>query len=174
MTRFLKTILFILLSLSTVESQISGQLFQYDFELPAPGIEVYLNESSNTVFSDFDGFFTLDVPENIVSSDLIIKALDLTIQIKNIDLNNLELNLGKILLPQIKSLGLDEFDSLSEAEKESCVPMYCWLELIGYYKTDELDKDYLKLNCTDKITDFVYDINSKTVKVDWSVVENCQ
>ena len=174
MKSILVKIFFCVISLNVVQSQISGQLFQYDLDFSLPGANIYLKGDKKVIQSDFDGFFELPIPTDHEKSDLIMSFGELTLEINNIALDNKEINLGKIILPEFRSIEIDEYEKLTQSEKENCMPIYCWAELLGYLMMDKLKDDYLQLNCSNKITDFEYDSKSKTVKIDWAIIKDCQ
>ena len=153
-------------------AQISGQLFQYESEFP--GVQVYFKYFDQKVESDFDGHFKLPIPSGTEEKDLIIDLGGMIIEIQNVELGNGKLDLGKIQLPVFKSIEIVEFEQLSESEKASCYPIYCWTELLGYLYSNKLEHKYLTMNCQQKITDFEYDSTTKTVKVEWNSIKDCQ
>lgn len=161
-------------------AQISGQLFQYESEFPAGKISI--DKESDYVESDFDGNFEIEIPEKVEKFELIINLnqgnphayfKSLKIIIENIK-NTSKIDLGKIILPSFKSIEIDEYEQLSESEKENCYPIYCWTQLLGYTFTNKLENDYLTLNCKNKITEFEYNPVTKTVSVDWNLIKDCE
>lgn len=162
-------------------AQISGQLFQHESEFPAGKISI--DKESDYVESDFDGNFEIEIPKNVKKFDLTInlnqgnphvyfKALKIIIE--NIKIENVsKIDLGKINLPTFKSIEMVEYEQLNETEKENCYPIYCWTELVGYTYTNKLENEFLTLNYQQIITDFEYNIETKTIKVDWKKIKNC-
>ncbi len=153
-------------------AQISGQLFLDKSEIP--GIEVYLKNSDIKTNSDFDGFFELQLPKGTAKGDLIIKDWELSVEIRNLEFKTTKLDLGKIELPTFKSIDIEEYEQLSESEKESCYPIKHYANLLGYWYTNKLENEYLILNCKNKITEFEYNPNTKTVSVDWNLIKECK
>ena len=98
----------------------------------------------------------------------------MTIEIQNLEFDTTNLDLGIIELPAFKSIEINEFEELTESEKENCYPIYCWTQLLGYTDTNELENEYLTLNCKEKITEFEYDRTTKTVTLDWSIIKECE
>lgn len=165
-----------------VNAQICGELSQY--EVSYPNAKVSIEGQPDSVKADFDGVFKLEIPEKTEKVNLIID-LDqefpnnnfpqLKIIIQNLELTNLlKLDLGKIELPIFKSIGIDEYEQLSESEKESCVASYHWAELNGYYYTNKLENEYLTLNCREKITEFEFNPKTKVITVDWNSIKECE
>ncbi|WP_299436611.1 hypothetical protein [uncultured Maribacter sp.] len=179
--KFYISILIIVFS-GIAKAQISGQLFQYESEFPAGKISI--DKETDYVESDFDGNFKIGIPKNAEKFDLILNLnqgnphtyfKSLKIIIENINLKNTSnIDLGKINLPSFKSIEIAEYEKLNESEKEHCYPIYCWTELLGYTYTNKLENEYLKLNCQQEITDFEYNKKTKTVKVDWKNIKNCE
>jgi len=165
-------IFYLITSIGLANSQISGQLFQYDSET-TPGVQISLTGSKYTTQSNFDGYFELPISSRDENINLVFMFGGLTLEIQNIEPKTQKIELGKLILPEFKSIGIEEYNNLTEPEKENCLPIYCWAELLGYLNTNQLENDYLELNCNDKITDFEYDSKSKKVKVDWQIVKIC-
>ena len=155
-----------------VNAQISGQLIQDESEIP--GIQVYFKNSEQKVESDFDGYFKLPIPKGNEKDVLILSGFGITIEIQDVEIDTTKIDLGKIEFPALKSIKINEYDKLTETEKENCYPIYHWTELVGYYYTRELEKDYLTLNCNQEITNSEYNSVNKTIKVDWNTIRNCK
>ena len=153
-------------------AQISGQLFQYESEFP--GVQVYFKSSEQKVESDFDGFFKSLIPKGNEKNDLILSGYGMTIEIQNFISDSTMLDLGKIEIPTFKSIEINEYEQLTEPKKENCYPIYHWTQLIGYTYTLELENDYITLNCEQKITDFEYNSETKTIKINWNIIKNCE
>lgn len=153
-------------------AQISGQLFLEESEIP--GIQVYFKNSERKVESDFEGYFKLHIPKGTEKNDLILSGYGITIEIQNVEIDTTNFDLGKIEFPAFKSIKINEYDKLTETEKENCYPLYHWTELVGYYYTKKLEKDYLTFNCNEEITNFEYNSVSKTIKVEWNTIKNCK
>jgi hypothetical protein len=153
-------------------AQISGQLFQYESELPLA--EVYLKNSDKKVESDFDGYFKLPITIETKKCNLIFNLGELIIEIQNVEFDSSKLDLGKIHLPEFKSIEIDEYNELTESEKDNCRAIYHWTQLIGYLYTNELQNDYLDLNCKKRIKKFEFNPITKTVIVDWNLMTECK
>ena len=153
-------------------AQISGQLFQDKSEFP--GIEIYFKNSEQKVESDFDGYFSIEVPKGNKKNDLIINVYGLKVLILNIEDEKGKLNLGKIELPIFKSIEISEFEQLSKKEKESCQPVYHYAQLLGYFYTNKLENEYLLLNCEEKIKNFEYNSETKIITLEWRTIKNCE
>ncbi|WP_157588884.1 hypothetical protein [Psychroserpens burtonensis] len=165
------SILILVLS-GIANAQISGQLFQDESEFP--GVQVYFKNSDKKVESDFDGYFKLEIPSRIEKSDLILSGYGITIEIKNLEFDTAKLDLGKIEFPAFKIIDIDEFEKLTKLEKQNCYPIYCWTDLLGYSYTNELENEFLTLNCKEKITEFEFNQIAKTITLDWNTIKNCE
>jgi hypothetical protein len=162
-----------LVYIGSANAQITGQFVDEEFGIP--GIEVYLKNSNQKVESDFDGYFTIPIPSKNLRYNLIIKThLELTIEIQNLELKGDKLDLGEIKLPIYKVIDSDEYTQLTKLEKENCYPIYCWTQLLGYYFTNELEKNNLTLNCKENISKFEFNSSSKRVIVDWNEIKHCK
>ena len=153
-------------------AQISGQIFQDESGIP--GVEIYFKSSDKKTASDFDGFFKLQIPESREKDDLILKDHILLVEIRNLEFGFAKIDLGKIELPTFKSISIEEYEQLSQSEKESCYPIKHYANLLGYLYTNKLENEYLILNCKKKITEFEYNPNTKTVSVDWNLIKQCE
>jgi hypothetical protein len=163
----------LILAFSGIASaQISGQLFQDESEIP--GVEIYFKNSNKKTESDFDGFFKLQIPDGTGKDDLILKDRGLYVEIRNLEFGFTKLELGEIELPIFKSISIEEYEQLSELEKDSCYPIKHWADLLGYLYTNKLENEYLILNCKNKITKFEFNPDTKTVSVDWNLIKHCE
>ncbi|WP_152593040.1 carboxypeptidase-like regulatory domain-containing protein, partial [Jejuia pallidilutea] len=155
-----------------VFSQVSGTILMDSLSLP--GAEIKFKKSDKGVMADFDGNFVLPLESEIKNNILVISYAGLSIEIKNIELKNGKLNIGEFEIPYFKDISITEFEQLSESEKENCLPTYCWGQLLGYFSTDKLEKEYLTLNCREKITEFEFNPTTKTIIVDWNLIKECK
>ena len=153
-------------------AQISGQLFQYGHELPLA--EIYFKNSKERTQSDFNGNFRLQISGQIKNVDLILDLGEMQVEINGFGLDQSRLDLGKLVLPEFKSISIAEFDNLSDSEQESCREIYHWTQLVGYYDTNKLENNFLILNCKNRIIDFEFNPTKKTVTVDWSSMKACK
>jgi hypothetical protein len=169
-TFYISILIFVLSGIAN--AQISGQLFQNRSEIP--GIEVYFKNSEQKVESDFNGYFKLPMPKGTEKNDLILSGYGITIEIQNVEIDTTKYDLEKFEFPAFKSIKINEYDKLTETEKENCYPIYHWTELVGYFYTKKLEKDYLTFNCNEEITNFEYNSVSKTIKVEWNTIKNCK
>ncbi|WP_299436681.1 hypothetical protein [uncultured Maribacter sp.] len=172
--RKLKSILIIVFFALTnvVFSQVSGTILMDSLSLP--GAEIKFKESDKIVMADFDGNFVLPLESEIKNNSLIISYAGLYIEIKNIEFSNGKLDIGEFEIPYFKDISIMEFEQLSESEKENCLPTYCWGQLLGYFSTNKLEKEYLTLNCEEKITEFEFNQTTKTITVDWNKIKGCE
>ncbi|GAA3612198.1 hypothetical protein Q4Q39_04520 [Flavivirga amylovorans] len=150
-------------------SQVSGKILMDSLSLP--GAEIKFKESDKEVLADFDGKFYLPIESENENDNLVISYADLSIEIENIELSNGKLNIGNFEIPYLKDISIKEFEQLSELEKESCLPTYCWGQLLGYFYTNKLENGYLTLKCKEKITEFEFNPTTKTILVDWNLIK---
>ena len=153
-------------------SQVSGTILMDSLSLP--GAEIKFKESNKVVMADFDGNFVLPLESDIKNNSLVISYAGLSVEIKNIEFNKGKLNIGEFEIPYFKEISITEFEQLSELEKENCLPTYCWGQLLGYFSTNKLEKEYLTLNCKEKITEFEFNPTTKIVTVDWNKIKECE
>jgi len=162
----------ILIFSGIANAQICGQLFQYGSELPLA--EVYWKNSDQKVESDFDGNFRLPISIKTKSSDLIFNLGEMILEINNVEMNSGTLDLGRIMLPEFRSLKIQEYEELTASEKEECKAIYHWTKLIGYYDTNNLERNFLLLICKEKVTEFNYNPTTKTVSIEWNKIKHCE
>ncbi len=139
-----------------------------------PGAEIKFKESDQVVMADFDGNFVLPIESKIENCNLVISYSGLSIEIKNIELIEGKLNIGNFEIPYFEDISITEFELLTEREKENCLPIYHWAQLLGYLNTKKIDTDYLTLNCEKKIKEFEYNPQTKTVLIDWNLIKLCK
>lgn len=149
--------------------QVTGTLLMGPESLP--GAEIRFQKSKQIVQSDFDGNFILPVSSESANDTLVISYQSLSIEIKNFKLNNGKIDIGNFELPYFMEISISDYEQLPESEKKNCEPTYCWGQLLGYFRTDKLDNDYLILNCKEKIGEF--NLTNKVILVDWSLIKKC-
>lgn len=165
-------------------TQISGNLI---YEIGNyPGAKISIVGQEDYVISDFDGNFSLSISEGQNKFDILISNLNpewienwkgISILIKNVDLNNSsELILGKIILPEFKSIETKEFESLTKEEKEQCRPIYHYTNLLGYEYSNELENEKLILNCANGLSSDKYEFDkmTKLISINWIDIKNCK
>ncbi|MBC3758241.1 hypothetical protein H7U19_07490 [Hyunsoonleella sp. SJ7] len=157
---------------NTTFSQVSGKILMDSMALP--GVTIKFKQSNEGVRSDFDGNFSLPFESRAKNDVLVISYIDLSLEIRNIDFNKGSINIGSFEMPSFKYISTENYEKLSDVEKENCHPTYCWGQLLGYYYTNKLEKEYLKLNCKEKITEFEFNPNTKTILVDWDLIKACK
>lgn len=156
---------------SVANSQVKGIVLMDSLSLPGAVLE--LKRSKSIVTANFDGEFSLPIKSEIKNDDLLITYVDLTVQIKNVDLDTAELDIGEIHMPYFKIISINEYEQLPKLEKENCIATYHWAQLNGYIDLSRLENNSLTLNCSQEIIDYTYDSKAKTITVDWSVIKNC-
>jgi len=153
-------------------SQIKGKILMDS--LGVFYVTVQLNQGKNKVLTDFNGNFSLPIKSNLKKGDLVIIFRDLKLEIKNVELANNEINMGDIHLPYFKTISNTEYEQLKNSEKENHTAVYCYAQLLGYYNENELEYNFLSINCEEKITDFEYNPINRTITVDWKQVKKCE
>ena len=165
-------------------AQISGQLFQYDYEYPRA--KVLIEGQSEFYRTDFDGNFELSIPENKETINLIIDLnrgslydnfIELKVIIKNLNIKGLtKIDLGKIHLPNYKKISIKEFEKLSKTERKQCQPDLHYANLLGYEYSNQISEDFILLTCKNKkrLTEFEFDKEKKHVIVEWKTLKNCE
>jgi len=175
-------ILFLTFILSlTTEAQITGEI--YDDVGPLPFVKIQLSINNSQTESDFDGIYSLKIPNGGNKTDITFITERISILIKNINLKNLsKLNLGKILIPNYKTISIKEYKELNEIEKKNCKPIYHWAQHIGYTLMEfefenDLSKKYVIWQCgkTEKhISNFEFDEFNKRITIDWKESNICE
>ncbi len=152
-----------------------------------PLAKVSTNGLTETVESDFDGYFQLTLNKKVKKFDLHLDLnissdkgntenlfKDLKIIIKNIELNNqAKLDLGKILLPYYRHLEIREYEELKARDKKHCQPVTHYTELLGYEYSKEIDTNSVILFCETEnlITDFKYKKKKKELIIEWTNIK---
>jgi len=171
MNKELSILILLILFCTISKAQISGQLLHY--ESPYPFAEIYFEGSDKRLKPDFDGKFELDIPKDLTELNLVLEAFEVSIIIKNIDINSKKLTLGSVNFPEFKFISDIEYKELSNLEKEECGAVYCWTELLGYLDTNFLSDKYSTFNCESKIEEIDYDPETKKITIDWQYVKSC-
>lgn len=136
-----------------------------------PGVNLKFEKSNIGTQSDFDGEFEL--PINSKADNLIISYNGLNLKVLNFDLFEKEIDIGRLEMPFFKSIEIEEFNTLSDLRRKDCLPIRHWTQLLGYFDISQLQKETIKFNCQNNITDFSYKSETKTISVNWKVIENC-
>lgn len=157
---------------TTMYAQVTGITVMEDSTLP--GVDIYWDGSTEKVTSDFDGNFQLSIPKEGTHADLVFSQMDLKVVLQQIPLSNDSLALRTVELPMFKEVDVYKYEKLSSEEKKHCKPVYHFATLLGYIDMSQLNQTYIKLYCTNPITDFKYDPATLTVTVAWEVLKNCK
>lgn len=168
-------ILFLFLN-ANIQAQISGQIIDVTGTLT--GVKIELTGNNTIAETDFDGNFSIEIPENLVKSNILLKYDMITVKIENVNFENKkEIDFGKFVMPYFKVISLDEYENFTETKKKNCEPIYSWNhsnnELIAYSFFNELSEKFITWNfgkVEKKIFDFKYDKQNKTITVDWNTI----
>ncbi|WP_291134529.1 MULTISPECIES: hypothetical protein [unclassified Flavobacterium] len=124
--------------------------------------------------TDGEGNFELKLPKT--KNDIFILSSWISIEIKNVP-NSKKVNIGEISLPLRKSISVKEYEDLSSKEKELCIPVRHWTELLGYEFKNQLSESCLTFKCGQikyEICEFKFDIENQKVIIDWKKVKVCE
>ena len=117
MKRKLSILSILLLFSNLISGQVSGKLL-FESE-PFPGVELKFKNSNESVFSDFDGNFSLGYKKKIETENILITYNGLTIEIEKVDLRKDKFTIGNFILPYYKSISINEYSRLSKTEKKT-------------------------------------------------------
>lgn len=140
------TIFVFCLLTATSWAQITGQLYQDGY--PYPLVKIYFEDLKPKVSSDFDGNFSLKIPQDSIPNTLVISYSGINLHILNCPLEASEkLDLGTVILPKYKQLTVTEYHKLKRKERKQCRPLYQGKTLMGYESNHQLDTTLLQLHC---------------------------
>jgi hypothetical protein len=155
-------------------SQISGQLYQDGY--PYPMVKVYFEDIKPRVSTDFDGNFSLRIPNDSIPNTLIFSYNGINLHITNCPLEASEkLDLGKYILPKYKQLTVEEYKQLKRKERKQCRPLYQGSNLIGYESNHQLESPLLQLHCKEgEGIPYSYDPKLNRFCVTWDSFRGCK
>jgi hypothetical protein len=154
----------------SMQAQISGV---FSDSYPIPGVKVSVANSQIETFSDIDGKYFLDLPENIekvnLNFDLVFPGT-LSLEIQNFKMSKPKFRLD-ISVPTYKSLTANEYKNLPENQRKN----YKHIFLAQYQPTDvyisnQLDKNYVLIKLDDKeyiIHDYKLDLERNKIIINW-------
>ncbi len=146
-------------------------------------VKIQLSTNDFNSESDFDGIYSLKMPNNENQIDITFTTERIAIQVNNINIKNLSsLDLGKIIIPNYKTISIEEYKELTEKEKKNCKPIYHWAQHIGYSLMEfefenDLSKKYVIWQCGKKekhISNFEFDKLNKRIIIDWKKSNICK
>ena len=168
--RNLVLILLFLIS-SSLHCQIIGRITLYD---EGAWSMISVNGKVPYITTDFEGNFELKLPK--INNNIFISSSWVSIEIKNVP-NSKKINIGEITLPMRKSLSVKEYENLSSKEKELCMPVNCWAQLLGYEFKNQLSEPCITIKCGEtkyQLCDFKFDVENQKVVIDWDKFKVCE
>jgi hypothetical protein len=124
--------------------------------------------------TDSEGNFELKLPK--IKNDIFILSSWISIEIKNVP-GSKKIKIGEISLPMRKSISVEEYENLSSTEKELCIPIRHWTQLLGYEFKNKLSETCLTIKCGQikyEICEFKFDVENQKVIIDWEKVVICK
>ena len=166
-------LLIILLFLFTPDSysQVIGKIALYD---KGAWSMISVNKELPYKNTDSKGNFELSLPN--AKNVLFILSSWISIEIRNVP-NSKKVNIGTITLPMRRSLSIIEYDSLSSKDKDRCIAVRHWAELLGYEFKDQLSEPCITVKCgitKYQICDFDFDVENQKVVIDWKNMRVCE
>ena len=163
--------IFLFIPLYNLQSQIIGRVTCYDGDVCFSTISANYGEQKNT---NSEGYFEL--PLTKIKNVVLILSGAISIEIKNIP-NSKKINIGEIITPERKSISIAEYKNLSEKEKEFCIPVHHWNQLLGYEFKNQLSEPCIKFKCGEvkyEVCEFKFDIVNQKVIIDWNSIKKCE
>jgi len=140
-----KYILIILLFTVTTNAQISGRVFSDGY--PDVVVQATILQTGETTEPDFDGCFSVHIPDKIGIYDLLIDAGQMDFKIENITQEFHQINLGDIEFPFLRTISIEQYNELQEIEKIKYVPIYHYANLLVYCDKLTLSSNYITFYC---------------------------
>lgn len=158
----------------SVGAQISGQLYQDGY--PYPLVKIYFDDVKPKVSSDFDGNFSLKIPQDSIPNTLVLSYNGINLHIVNCPLEaTAKLDLGKVILPKYKQLTIEEYKHLKRKERKECRPLYQGSALIGYESNHLLESSILQLHCKEgEGVPYTYDRKQNVFTITWEDFATCK
>ncbi len=156
---------------SDLHSQIVGMVTLYD---EGAWSMISVNKELPYKTTDNKGNFEVSLPN--AKNVIFILSSWISIEIKNVP-SLKKVNIGAISLPMRKFLSKAEYNSLSSKDKDRCIAVRHWAELLGYEFKDQLSEPCVTVKCgTTKyqICDFDSDVENQKVVIDWKNIRVCE
>jgi hypothetical protein len=144
---------------------------------PMPGATIMLVDTKQSVISNQDGEYHLQVPDSLTSMTIEISSPGLaTTRIENIEIAFNEIQLPAIHLFPPKVIGSEVFNLLTDDEKTDFEAMYHWNQLIGFASKTRVDNDEIFILCNGKIVTPPYEHVSVGNKIvfDFKDIPECR
>lgn len=154
-------------------AQISGKFYQDGY--PYPLVKIYFDDIKPKVSSDFEGNFSLKIPQDSISNTLVLSYNGINLHIVNCPLESSEkLDLGKVILPKYKQLTIEEYKQLKRRERKQCRPLYQGSTLMGYESNHQLESNALQLHCKEgNVVPYTYDKKQNYFIISWENFVGC-
>ncbi|MCC9167312.1 carboxypeptidase-like regulatory domain-containing protein [Pontibacter harenae] len=145
---------------------------------PLPNCEVKIAETAVNTFTDLEGKFTIKTSlYNTKNFDVLLTTDGApTYRITGVKYVNDSIYLGRMELRWNKFLEVQEYESLSKADKTKCRAISHWGKLLGYQDITELDKS-TAIPCPTDSTQmlfFNYEKGDNEIRFSYEQLINCK
>jgi hypothetical protein len=155
-------------------AQISGRIITES--APDLILQTTLLQTGAKTEADFDGYFSIQIPDKLDRYDILIEASSMTLKIENITRIMHNIKLDSIELPVLKNVSVDEYNQAGELEKIKYISVYHWSNIVGYYDKFTLSHNFISFYCNGKEfqTDhIVFDPENRIINIDAKYLINC-
>jgi len=129
-------------------AQISGRIISEGS--PDIILQTILLQTGTKTDADFDGYFSIPIPDKLDRYDVLIESGSMTFKIENITKAMHNIKMDSIELPTLKTISAYEYNELAEIEKVKYTSIYHWTNVIGYYDKYTLSRNYISFYCKGK------------------------
>lgn len=170
----MKYILLLAMFYQYSNAQISGRIISDGY--PDIIIQTTLLQTGNKTEADLDGYFSIQIPDKLDKYDVLIEAGSMTFKIVNVTQTLRSIKMDTVELPTLKSISIDDYNKLVKIEKARYLPVYHWSNLLGYYDSFTLSRNYISFYCSGKeyqTAQFTFDPESRMISIDAMNIINC-
>lgn len=155
-------------------AQISGRIISEGS--PNVILQTTLLQTGTKTNADFDGYFSIPIPDKLDRYDVVIESGSMTFKIENITMAMHNIKMDSIELPTLKNISFNEYKGLAEIEKIKYIAVYHWTNIIGYLDKFTLSHNYISFYCDAKkykVDDFTFDPEIRTIAIDAKNLIKC-
>lgn len=148
-------------------AQISGRILSEGS--PDIILQTTVLQTGDKTEADFDGYFSVQIPDKPHRYDVLIEAGLMNFKITNITQAMSTIKMDSIELPALKNISVVEYNELNELEKMKYIPIFHWTNLVGYFDKFTLSKNYISFYCNGKeyqTNKFIFDPEERLISID--------
>jgi len=167
-------LLILILFATNINAQVSGRFIIGDSSDIV--FQTTILQTGDKTEPDFDGYFSVHIPDRPGSYDLFIDAGQIDFKIENITEGLHVINLGDIELPFLKTISVEQYNEVQEIDKVRYVPIYHWTSVVAYYDKFTLARNYITFFCKGvkhQTDQFTYNPEERLISIDANSLVRC-